>query len=162
VKYYLPGNNQGGLTMGTFELINAISSLVLGGIMTVWSQSIKDRAEREKLALQRHQATEASQIKAREFQGSSGFHMTRRAIALIVVIAVVLLPILLPAIYPDITIVIGYYDTTQSTWPWSNTYESIHWIAAGSGTRPIVISPVMNNILITIIGMFFGNQMVKR
>jgi hypothetical protein len=152
--------------MGTFELINAISSLVLGGIMTVWSQSIKDRSEREKLALQvaleHHQATEASQIKAREFQSSSGFHMTRRAIALIVVIAVVLLPILLPAIYSDITIVIGYYDTTKSIWPWVNTYESIHWIAAGSGTRPIVISPVMNNILITIIGMFFGNQMVKR
>jgi len=152
--------------MGTFELINAISSLVLGGIMTVWSQSIKDRAEREKLtiqiALERHQATEASQIKTREYQGSSGFHMTRRAIALIVVIAIVLLPILLPAIYSDITIVIGYYDTTKSIWPWSNTYESIHWIAAGSGTRPIVISPVMNNILITIIGMFFGNQMVKR
>jgi len=131
--------------MGTFELINAISSLVLGEIMTVWSQSIKDRAEREKLAiqiaLQRHLATEISQTKAREFQDNSGFNITRRDIALIVVITVVLLPILLQAIYSDITIVIGYYNTTQSIWSWSNTYESIHWIAAGSGTRPIVINP---------------------
>lgn len=152
--------------MGTFELINAISSLVLGGVMTIWSQGAKDRAEREKLALQaalqRHEASEAAQSRAREFEGGAGFHMTRRAIALIVVVSGVLLPVLLPVFYPDITIVIGYYDTAQGLWPWSSTYETINWIAIGSGLRPIVISPVTNNILITIIGMFFGNQITKR
>jgi hypothetical protein len=44
----------------------------------------------------------------------------------------------------------------------ASTYETINWIAVGSGLRPIVISPVTNNILITIIGMFFGNQITKR
>jgi hypothetical protein len=66
------------------------------------------------------------------------------------------------AFIPDITIVIGYYDTARGFWPWSSTYETINWIAIGSGLRPIVISPVTNNILITIIGMFFGNQITKR
>lgn len=78
--------------MGTFELINAVASLLLGGVMTLWSQGMKDRAEREKMALQaaldRHAATEASQKAAREFEGQAGFHYTRRAIALIVVICV--------------------------------------------------------------------------
>jgi len=67
-----------------------------------------------------------------------------------------------PAFIPDITIVIGYYDIARGFWPWSSTYETINWIAVGSGLRPIVISPVTNNILITIIGMFFGNQITKR
>ena len=152
--------------MGTFEIINAVSSLFLGGVMTIWSQSIRDRAEREKLALQsalkRHQATDDSQSKAREFEGQKGFHFTRRAIALIVVLSGITLPILLPVFYPDVTIVIGYYDTARGFWPWSSTYETINWVAVGTGLRPIVISPVTNNILITIIGMFFGNQITKR
>jgi hypothetical protein len=152
--------------MGTFELINAIGSLVGGGLLTIWAQSMKDRAEREKLALesalQRHQATDASQTAAREFKGDKGFHVTRRAIALIVVLSAITMPIILPAFVPDITIVVGYYDTARGFWPWSSSYETINWIAIGSGLRPIVISPVTNNILITIIGMFFGNQITKR
>ena len=152
--------------MGTFELINAVASLIIGGILTLWSQGIKDRADREKLmldaALKRHEVTDASQRAAREFQGQAGYHMTRRAIALIVVISAITLPILLPAFIPDITIVIGYYDTARGFWPWSSTYETINWIAIGSGLRPIVISPVTNNILLTVIGMFFGNQITKR
>ena len=152
--------------MGTFELINAIGSLVGGGLLTIWSQAIQDRAEREKLALQaslqRHAASDASQTSAREFEGNSGFHFTRRAIALIVILSAITFPIILPAFIEDITIVIGYYDTTQGFWLWSSSYETINWIAIGSGLRPIVISPVMSNILITIIGMFFGNQITKR
>ena len=152
--------------MGSFALINALGSLLGGGLLTIWAQSIKDRAEREKLALesalQRHQASDGSQTAARKFEGDKGFHFTRRAIALIVIISAITLPILLPAFIPDITIVIGYYDTARGFWPWSNTYETINWIAIGSGLRPIVISPVTNNLLITIIGMFSGNQMTKR
>lgn len=152
--------------MGTFEIVNAVSSLVIGGVMTIWSQGMKDRAEREKIALLNalkiQEGNEAAQSKAREFQGGAGFHMTRRAIALIVVICGIALPIILPAFIADITIVIGYYDVARGFWPWSSTYETINWIAVGSGQRPIVISPVTNNILITIIGMFFGNQITKR
>lgn len=152
--------------MGTFELVNAVSSLVLGGVMTIWSQGMKDRIEREKFALeaalQMHKATDSSQKSARKFEGQAGFHFTRRAIALIVIVSGITLPILLPVFFADITIVIGYYDTAQGFWPWSSSYETINWIAIGSGLRPIVISPVTNNIMITIIGMFFGNQMTKR
>ncbi|MEE4211481.1 MAG: hypothetical protein V2I43_19720 [Parvularcula sp.] len=152
--------------MGTFELINAIGSLVGGGLLTIWAQGMKDRADRERLALEaalaRHEATENAQARAREFRSDRGFHFTRRLIAIIVVLSVVLLPVILPAIYPDMTIVIGYYDTARGFWPWSSTYETINWVAVGSGVRPIVISPVTNNILITIIGMFFGNQITKR
>lgn len=152
--------------MGTFELINAVGSLIGGGILTLWAQGMKDRADRERLALEaalaRHEATENAQSRAREFRGDRGFHFTRRAIALIVVISAIALPILLPAFIPDITIVIGYYDTVRGFWPWSSTYETINGIAVGSGLRPIVISPVTNNILIMIIGMFFGNQITKR
>ena len=152
--------------MGTFELINAIGSLVGGGILTLWAQAVKDRADRERqmldAALQRHAATESAQTAAREFQSDRGFHFTRRAIALIVVLSAITFPILLPAFIQDITIVIGYYDTARGFWPWSSSYETINWVAVGSGVRPLVISPVTNNILITIIGMFFGNQITKR
>ncbi|MGB1127035.1 MAG: hypothetical protein ACPG3X_01545 [Opitutales bacterium] len=92
----------------------------------------------------------------------TGFCSCTAAIALIVIISAITLPILLPAFIPDITIFIAYYDTARGFWPWSSTYETINRIAIGSGLRPIVISPVRNNILITIIGMFFGNQITKR
>jgi len=90
------------------------------------------------------------------------YEATRRAIALIVIISAITLQILLPVFIPNITIVIGYYDTARGLWPWSSTYQTINWIAIDSGLRPIVISPITNNILITIIGMFFGNQITKR
>ena len=117
--------------------------------------------------LQRHQASNTSQSAAREFKGDKGFHFTRRTIALLVVIVPVFrkaepghvvalllgtaitLPILLPAFIRDITIVIGYYDTVHGFWPWSSTYETINWIAIGSGLcSSIVINSVINNILI--------------
>jgi hypothetical protein len=74
------------------------------------------------------------------------------------------LPIILPAFIPDITIVISYYDPARGFWLWSSTYETINWIAVGSGLRLIVISPVTNNILITIpdYSGFGGNQITKR
>ena len=150
--------------MGYFELANMLGSSLLGAILTIWKQRLADDQERFKMALQGFQASEESQSSRLAFRSDKGFHLTRRIIALLIIITLVCGPVVFPLLVSDLAIVIGYYDTSRSFWPWSVTVQSVHWIGFGAAdaSRVITISPVHNNMAMTIIGMFFGNQMTKR
>ena len=93
---------------------------------------------------------------------STGFHFTRRLIALIVMVSTLLLPKLLPIFSSDITIIIGYVETIRGFWPFFSDMESIKWVAFGDGNNPIVISPMEINLVYSITSLFFGNQLAKR
>ena len=149
--------------MGYFELANMLGSSLLGAVLTIWKQRIADDQERFKMALQGFQASEESQSPRLAFRSDKGFHLTRRIIALLVITTLVCGPVVFPLLVSDLAIVIGYYDTSRGFWPWSGTVQSVQWIGFGSAdaSRVITISPVHNNMAMTIIGMFFGNQMTK-
>jgi len=150
--------------MGTFEIINAIVSLLGGGIMTMWAQTSKDRHEERLHRLELADRTEASTTAAREYKAQwKGFYWIRGGIALIVTTYFFILPA--AAVFIDgVQVVIGYYDTSKGFWPWSATLESVAWVKAGASDaqRVIVMDPVRNNVLISIIGMYFGNQFARR
>lgn len=150
--------------MGTFELINAIVSLIGGGILTAWSQRMKDQAEFQRMSLERFQASESSTVSAREHPAPwQGFYWVRSAIALLVIAYFFLVPV--AAVFMDgIQVIVGYYDTTQGFWPWSNPSEAVTWVKTGAAdaSKVIVYDPVRNNVLISIIGMYFGNQFTRR
>lgn len=150
--------------MGTFEIINLLGSALLGGIMTIWAQSHKTNLEMKRemwnQRKEKQKLDDESQTKAREYKGTEGFHFTRRAIAIIIILCYFVVP-QVSAIWADITIVYGYYDVTQGFWPWSASYESIQWISVGNGKSPILITPMHNNAMLTIMGLFFGNQITK-
>jgi len=150
--------------MGTFELINAIASLIGGGILTLWSQRAQDLAEERKFRAgqqeRQAQATDAARNHKAQWKG---FYWVRGAIALIVVSYFFLVPSL--AIFMDgVQVAVGYYDTANGFWPWSGSYEAVTWVKAGAAepTTTMVFDPVRNNVLISIIAMFFGNQFTRR
>ena len=92
-----------------FEMITMLGSTVLGGVMSIWSQSIKAKQAEQKMLLQRADVQQKGFKEAREYN-NVGFQWTRRIIALIAVFSIVLLPKLMPLISPDISVIVGYLE----------------------------------------------------
>ncbi len=89
-----------------FEMITMLGSTVLGGVMSIWSQSIKAKREEQKMLIQRAEVQTAAFKEAREYE-NTGFQWTRRIIALTAIFAIVVLPKILPLIPPDAPVVVG-------------------------------------------------------
>ena len=64
-----------------FEMITMLGSTVLGGVMSIWSQSIKAKQAEQKMLLQRAEVQQKGFKEAREYE-NVGFQWTRRIIAL--------------------------------------------------------------------------------
>lgn len=149
----------------TAEMFNLFATTLGSGLMTYLANWQTFKHEENKLRHDRemavHKANEEAQTKAREFKSDKGFHLTRRAIALMVVISVVVVPIIAP-IFFDVSVVFGTYATSNGILPWQVGSEHVEWIAVGSASRTFVIPPFVTNICTSIIGFFFGNQICKR
>jgi len=96
-----------------------------------------------------------------KYKASTGFHITRRIIALTCVFCVIVLPMLLPVFY-NITYSYGYIENTWSMLPWVDETPVVKWISFGDGINNVVVTPLMINVMLSIIGLFFGNQITKR
>jgi len=115
-----------------FEMITMLGSTVLGGVMSIWSQSIKAKQAEQKMLLQRADIQQKGFKEAREYN-NEGFQWTRRIIALTAVFAIVLLPKLMPI---------------------------LKWITLSSNS--LVITPLDTNLVSAIIGLYFGGSLVKK
>ena len=140
-----------------FEIITMLASTVLGGVMSVWSESRKAKAENEKLLITRWEFD----IKAKKQSldhglKDKGFAWTRRIIALTSVFAIVLLPKLVAVYYPDVSVTVGY---TQ--WNPGGLFrvgrEVFEWITF----QGLVITQLDTNLVSAIIGMYFGGSLAK-
>ena len=157
----------GAMTM-VGNVINNIPSLdsVTNLINTIGTKRLENKKENNEQSIKEHEANEKSSKGAREFKGTEGYHKTRQWIAKTVIVTYFVLPFVLPFIGALVgvpfTVSYGYYDIFQK-WPWSESVEVVKWITIGNeGGIPMLIHPVMNNVVISIVGMFFGNQMVKK
>ena len=63
------------------EMITMLGSSVLGGVMSIWAQSIKAKQEEQKMLLERANFQMKSIESARTYE-NKGFQWTRRIIAL--------------------------------------------------------------------------------
>ena len=140
-----------------FEIVTMLASTVLGGVMSVWSESRKAKAENEKLLITRGEFD----IKAKKQSldhglKDKGFAWTRRIIALTSVFAIVLLPKLVAVYYPDVSVTVGY---TQ--WNPGGLFrvgrEVFEWITF----QGLVITQLDTNLVSAIIGMYFGGSLAK-
>ena len=96
-----------------------------------------------------------------KYKSSTGFHITRRIIALLCVISIIVLPIILP-VFADASVTFGYIENSRSFLPWVNEAPVTKWLSVGDATKNIVITPLQTNIMISIIGLFFGNTVAKK
>ena len=140
------------------EMIKLLGSTVLGGVMSIWSQSIKAKREEQKMLIQRAEVQQRGFKEAREYD-NKGFQWTRRIIALTAVFAIVLLPKLMPIISPDTSVIVGYLEFKPSFF-FIPEKEVMKWITLSSNS--LVITPLDTNLVSAIIGLYFGGSLVKK
>ena len=134
------------------ELITMLFSTVLGGVMSIWGQSNKAKAEQQK-------ALVGAVSEARE-HGSKDRHFawTRRLIALSAVFAIIVLPKLVAVFYPEINVIVGYTEVEGGIINWLlGANETVRWQAASG----FVITPLDTHIVSAIVGLYFGAGFTK-
>ena len=139
-----------------FEIVTMLASTVLGGVMSVWSESRKAKAEAQKLLITRGEFEMKTRKAARDVK-DKGFQWTRRIIALSSVFAIVILPKLVAVYYPDVTVTVGY---TQ--WNPGGLFRSGREVFDWITFQGLVITQLDTNLVSAIIGMYFGGSLVKK
>ena len=141
-----------------FEMITMLGSTVLGGVMSIWSQSIKAKQAEQKMLLQRAEAQTAAFREAREYE-NSGFQWTRRIIALTAIFAIVVLPKVLPLIDPQAQVIVGYTEWKPG-FLFFEGKDVMQWVPMAQ--RGIIITPLDTNLVSAIIGLYFCGSLVKK
>jgi hypothetical protein len=141
-----------------FEIITMLASTVLSGIMSVWAESRKAKAEQQKLLITRGEfGMKERQQSLDHGLKDKGFAWTRRIIALTSVFAIVLLPKLVAVYYPDVSVTVGYTNWNPGFWFIKEGREVFEWITF----QGLVITQLDTNLVSAIIGMYFGGSLVK-
>ena len=142
------------------ELITMLGSTVLGGVMSVWGQSIKAKEAQQKMLLQRANFN-AEQVNTAREAGKTDTHFawTRRLIALSAVFAIIVLPKLVAVWYPDVSVIVGYSEIQKGFLGgiFGGDSEIVKWQAA----RGFVITPLDTHIVSAIVGLCFGAGFTK-
>ncbi|OUV97012.1 MAG: hypothetical protein CBD02_04070 [Candidatus Pelagibacter sp. TMED142] len=141
-----------------FEMITMLGSTVLGGVMSIWSQSIKAKQAQQKMLLQRAEVQTKAFKEAREYE-NVGFQWTRRIIALTAIFAIVVLPKILPLIDPQAQVIVGYLEFKPG-FLFFEGKEVMQWIPMAH--RGIIITPLDTNLVAAITGLYFGGSLVKK
>ena len=141
-----------------FEMITMLGSTVLGGVMSIWSQSIKAKQAEQKMLLQRAEAQTNAFREAREYE-NVGFQWTRRIIALTAIFAIVVLHKILPLIDPQAQVIVGYTEWKPG-FLFFEGKEVMQWVPMAQ--RGIIITPLDTNLVAAIIGLYFGGSLVKK
>jgi len=141
-----------------FEMITMLGSTVLGGVMSIWSQSIKAKQAEQKMLIQRAEVQTEAFKEAREYE-NTGFQWTRRIIALTAIFAIVVLPKILPLIDPQAQVIVGYLEFKPG-FLFFEGKEVMQWIPMAA--RGIVITPLDTNLVAAITGLYFGGSLVKK
>ena len=140
-----------------FEIITMLASTVLGGVMSIWAESRKAKAENEKLLITRGEFDMKSRKQSLDHGlKDKGFAWTRRIIALTSVFAIVLLPKLVAVYYPDVAVTVGY-----TNWNPGGLFRSGREIFEWVTFQGLVITQLDTNLVSAIIGMYFGGSLAK-
>lgn len=146
----------GGLPL---ELLTMLFSTVLGGVMSIWGQSMKARQQQQEALMQRAEFNRSAVADARDAgKTDKHFAWTRRLIALSSVFAIIVLPKLVAVWYPEVSVYVGYTEATGGFMNWLfGPGEAIKWkVATG-----FVITPLDTHIVSAIVGLYFGAGFTK-
>ena len=141
------------------ELITMLFSTILGGVMSIWGQSIKAREANNKMLMERANFRKKAVAEARNAgKDDKHFAWTRRLIALSAVFSIIVLPKLVAVWYPDVSVYVGYTEATGGFFNWLfGPDEAIQWKMA----KGVVITPLDTHIVSAIVGLYFGAGFTK-
>ena len=140
------------------ELLSMLTSTILGGVLSIMAQKSKDKAEEQKMLMQRAKLQSEQFDKARNVTDQFTKN-TRRYIALISVISILVIPKLAPFIDPSMPIYVGYTETvSQGFWIFASDIDMTQW----KPMTGLVITPLDTHVVSSIIGLYFGGSLVRR
>ena len=139
-----------------FEMITMLGSTVLGGVMSIWSQSIKAKQAEQKLLIQRADVQMKGFKEAREYE-NVGFQWTRRIIALTAVFMVIAYPKLVPVLF-DVPVILTWTEFTNGFLFLIEKKE----ILMDKSFAGVVITPLDTHLMSAIVGLYFGGSLVKK
>ena len=139
-----------------FEIITMLGSTILGGLMSMWSQSLKAKELQQKMLMERAKFQAETVKSAREYD-NAGFQWTRRIIAILAVLSIVVLPKVAVIFFPDLAVTVGYTQFKPG-FLFIPEKEAMKWIEFTG----LVITPLDTNLVSAIVGMYFGGSLVKR
>jgi hypothetical protein len=142
------------------ELITMLGSTVLGGVMSVWGQSIKAKEAQQKMLMERANFN-AEQVNTAREAGKTDKHFawTRRLIALSAVFSIIVLPKVVAVWYPEVSVIVGYSEIQGGFLKnlFGGGGEIVKWQAA----QGFVITPLDTHIVSAIVGLYFGAGFTK-
>ena len=142
------------------ELITMLGSTVLGGVMSVWGQSIKAKEAQQKMLMERASFNAKQVAMARDAgKNDKHFALTRRLIALSSVFAIIVLPKLVAVFYPEVSVIVGYTEIQAGflDFIFGPGEEMVKWKYA----QGFVITPLDTHIVSAIVGLYFGAGFTK-
>ena len=138
------------------EMITMLGASLLGGVMSIWSQSIKAKQEEQKMLLARAETQMSFIEKARTYD-NKGFQWTRRIIALTAVFMVIAYPKLVPVLF-DIPVILTWTEFTNGFLFLIEKKE----ILMDKSFAGVVITPLDTHLMSAIVGLYFGGSLVKK
>ena len=138
------------------EMITMLGSSLLGGVMSIWSQSIKAKQEEQKMLLARAETQMSFIEKARTYD-NKGFQWTRRIIALTAVFMVIAYPKLVPVLF-DIPVILTWTEFTNGFLFLIEKKE----ILMDKSFAGVVITPLDTHLMSALVGLYFGGSLVKK
>jgi|TARA_R100001480_G_scaffold97228_1_gene101982 hypothetical protein len=138
------------------EMITMLGSSVLGGVMSIWSQSIKAKQDEQKMLLARADNQMKHIDKARTYE-NKGFQFTRRIIALTAVFFIIAWPKLAPVFF-DTSVYLTWTEFSRGFLFLVEQKE----ITMDKEFFGVVITPLDTHLMSAIIGLYFGGSLVKK
>ena len=138
------------------EMITMLGSSLLGGVMSIWSQSIKAKQEEQKMLLARAETQMSFIEKARTYE-NKGFQWTRRIIALTAVFMVIAYPKLVPVLF-DVPVILTWTEFTNGFFFLVEKKE----ILMDKSFAGVIITPLDTHLMSAIVGLYFGGRLVQK
>jgi hypothetical protein len=138
------------------EMITMLGSSILGGVMSIWGQSIKAKQAEQKMLLARGKFQMQEIEKARTYD-NKGFQWTRRIIALSAVFAIIVWPKMVPVFF-DTSVWITWTEISRGFLFLIEKKE----IVMDKEFFGVVITPLDTHLMSAIIGLYFGGSLVKK
>ena len=140
------------------ELVSMGASTLIGGVLGIYAQKAKDKAEEQKNLMARAGFYAKQADKARDVTDSFT-KSTRRYIALMAVFSILVLPKFVFLIAPETPIYVGYTEAVmEGFWIFSYSTDVTQW----KPLTGLVITPLDTHVVSSIVGLYFGAATVRR
>ena len=138
------------------EMVTMLGSSLLGGVMSIWGQSIKAKQDQQKMLLDRAETQMKFVDKARSYE-NKGFQWTRRIIALSAVAAIIVWPKIAPVFF-DTMVILTWTEFTRGFLFLIESKE----LVMDKSFNGLIITPLDTHLMSAIVGLYFGGSLVKK